>query len=73
MEIKQYATELENTWRQMKMEIHHTKHVEYSKRSSRKEVHRNAYIKKQGKISNKQSNFVPKGTGRSPKLMEGWK
>lgn len=52
MEIKQYATELENTLRQMKMEIHHTKHVEYSKSSSRKEVHRNAYIKKQGKISN---------------------
>lgn len=44
MEIKQHATE--NTLRQMKMEIHHTKHAEYSKSSSRKEVRRNAYIKK---------------------------
>lgn len=34
MEIKQHATE--NTLRQMKMEIHHTKHAEYSKSSSRK-------------------------------------
>ena len=59
MEIKQYATELENTWRQMKMEIHHTKHVEYSKRSSRKEVHRNAYIKKHLRLIH---NFTPQGT-----------
>ena len=45
-----------------------------SKNISKKEVYNDTnLLHEPGKTSSKQSNFTPKGTGKSPKLMEGWK
>ena len=75
--IEEIKEKIKSTWRQMKTKHNDSKSMGCSKSSSKRDVHNDTGSPQETrKISYKQPNITPKGTGKkeqSSKLVEGKK